>query len=123
MARPDHNTGAMRQCDTPTWGPLEELLESEELAAHFMWMHDVELDDGTIVNAYKNSVTRRYIHLGDDGRTFVYAYDHGYEAECYWATAPYLAIAAAFEHWEVCEPTAEEETALRAALRKALGED
>ena len=121
-ARWHHNTGAMRQIDTPRWDPLEDLLRSDALCAQFMWMHDAELDDGTIVNAYKHRCTRRYIYLADDGRTFVYAYDHGYEAECYWPTAPYLALAVAFEHWESCDPTPEEDTALRSALRRALGD-
>jgi hypothetical protein len=88
-----------------------------------MWMHDVALDDGTIVNAYKHRWTRRYIHLANDGRTFFYAYDRDQETGCYWSTAPYLALAAAFEHWESCDPAPEEETALRSALRKALEDD
>jgi hypothetical protein len=122
-ARHHHNRGVERRCDRPAWRPLEQLLGSDALCAHFMWMYDIELDDGSVVNAYKHRWTRRYIHLADDGRTFFYAYDHGYETDCYWPTAPYLALAAAFEQWESCDPAAEEETALRSALRKALEEE
>lgn len=108
----------MRQYEHPEWGPLESVLGSDELASHFMWMHDIELEDGTILNAYKHRWTRRYLHLSGDGRTFDYFGEDGYlELESY------LALGQVFAHWDCCEPTAEEQTALRAVLRKALAED
>ena len=81
---------------------------------------DVELDDGTVVNAYKHRWTRRYLHLSRDGRAFSYAYDCGYEKDCYARIDAYIAIAVAFERWESCTPTSDEEQALRSAVQRAL---
>jgi hypothetical protein len=107
--------GTTSQGDTPDWAALEALL-AFQLCAHFMWMFDVELEDGTRLDAYKHKWTRRYFHLAGDGRAFLYAGDHRYRE-----IHPHAAILEAFETWEGCEPTAEEEAALQAALRKARG--
>ena len=64
----------MRQCDTPDWDPLRVFL-----CGDFMWMHDVQLDDGTLLNAYKHRITRRYLHLAEDGRAFVYTGNDRYQ--------------------------------------------
>jgi hypothetical protein len=106
--------GQMRQYDAPDWRPLEKLLGSDDLCAHFMWMHDVVLDDGTVLNAYKHRWTRCYFHLTDDGRTFYYVTDHRYHE-----VDPYTAIKGVFAQWACCKPTSEEKRALRAALRRA----
>ncbi|MEA2466312.1 MAG: ribonuclease VapC [Thermoleophilaceae bacterium] len=58
----------------PNWQPLLNLL-----AGDFMWMFDVELEDGRCVHAYKHYVTRRYIHIADDDTAFVYADRSRYE--------------------------------------------
>jgi hypothetical protein len=58
----------------PNWQPLLNLL-----AGDFMWMFDVELEDGRCVHAYKHYWTRRYIHLADDGSAFVYVDPRRYE--------------------------------------------
>jgi len=42
----------MTQYETPHWDPLLKLL-AEYLVADFMWMHEVELKDGTRLHAYK----------------------------------------------------------------------
>ena len=84
------------------------------MCAHFMWMHDVLLDDGVVLTAYKHRWTRCYFHLTDDARTFYYVDDDLY-CEC----DPYTAIKAVFAQWECCEPTPKERRALRAALRRA----
>lgn len=70
-------SGEMTQYETPNWDPLLELL-AEYLASDFMWMHEVELKDGTRLHAYKNRETRRYLHLSLDGRAFVYCEDGRY---------------------------------------------
>jgi hypothetical protein len=106
--------GRMRHHDTPRWTPLEELLGADDLCAHFMWMHEVVLEDGTALNAYKHRWTRCYFHLTDDSRTFYYLTDGLYRE-----VDPYTAIKAVFAQWERCEPTPEERKALRAALRRA----
>jgi len=102
--------GEMRHCDTPEWAPLENLLGSDELCAHFMWMFDVELEDGEIVNAYKHRWTRRYVHLDRHGRAFAYM-----GADCYREVDPQDAIDDAFAGWEhELEPS--ERAALQAVL-------
>jgi hypothetical protein len=114
MRSDDLLEGRMRGHQVPDWRSLEALLGSDDLCAHFMWMFDVELEDGTVLNAYKHRWTRCYFHLVDDGRAFYYVTDHLY-AE----TDPHAAINAVFADWESCKPTAEERRALRAALRRA----
>ena len=111
-------TGRMRHHDTPDWKSLEELVGSDGLCAHFMWMHDVLLEDGTVLHAYKHRWTRCYFHLADDGRAFHYVTDHLYHE-----VDPYTAIKAVFAEWECCEPTPEERRALRSALARAAGRD
>jgi hypothetical protein len=51
--------GEVIQYEAPHWDPLLKLL-AEYLVADFMWMHEVELKDGTRLHAYKNRETRRY---------------------------------------------------------------
>jgi len=115
MEFPRFIQGETRQYKEPDWGPLENVLSSDELCAHFMWMGDIELEDGTIVNEYKHRWTRQYLHLADDGRAFIYVGDERYqEADLT------LAIGAVFLGWEGCEPTLEERVALQSALRKTL---
>lgn len=107
--------GERRQYDKPDWGPLENLLCSDELCAHFMWMTDIELEDGTIVNEYKHRWTRQHLHLTDDGRSFNYAGQGQYRE-----VDVILAIGAVFLDWECGDPTPEERMALRSVLRKLL---
>lgn len=59
------------QGSRPEWGPLLEAV-GEEVTGDFMWMFEVQLTDGTKLQAYKHIDTRRYIHLASDGRAFVY---------------------------------------------------
>lgn len=106
--------GWMRQYDNPEWTSLEQLLGSDDLCAQFMWMHDVLLDDGTVLNAYKHRWTRCYFHLTENARTFYYVKGHLYSE-----VDPYTAIKAVFAQWEGSQPTPEERRALRAALRRA----
>jgi len=68
--------GQMKQYEEPNWEPLLYLLRA--YVDDFMWMHEVELADGTSVHAYKHIETRRYLHLGEDHRTFVYTDDDRY---------------------------------------------
>ena len=107
-------SGVMRQYDTPDWTALEQLLGSDELCGHFMWMHDVLLDDGTLLNAYKHKWTRCYFHLAEDTRTFNYVEDRLYRE-----VDPYTAITSVFARWECVKPTPDERRALRAALQRA----
>ena len=45
----------------PLWEPL--LRHSPEEVADFMWMFEVELEDGTKAQAYKHRWTRRYLYI------------------------------------------------------------
>jgi hypothetical protein len=74
---PRKKHGQMTQYETPHWDPLLKLL-AEYLVADFMWMHEVELKDGTRLHVYKNRETRRYLHLTLDGRAFDYCGDDQY---------------------------------------------
>ena len=70
--RSDHViAGKVSQYEEPDWGPLRDLV-GMELADWFMWMHEIELDDGSAVHAYKHIATRCYFHLSLDGRALVY---------------------------------------------------
>lgn len=60
----------MGQCQSPEWQPLLEF--ASEHIDDFMWMHEVELEGGDRLHAYKHYWTRRYLHLDDKGRAFVY---------------------------------------------------
>jgi hypothetical protein len=55
--------------DRPNWEPLLELAPEE--IDDFMWMFEIELEDGSTVQAYKHWWTRRYLYLDFAGRAFV----------------------------------------------------
>lgn len=67
----------MLSLDEPEWEPL--LNFAPDHVAAFMWMFAVELTDGTRVQAYKHYWTRDYLHLDNEGRTYVYAGKERYE--------------------------------------------
>jgi hypothetical protein len=59
------------QGEHPDWRPLLTAV-GQVLAADFMWMYEVRLADGRLVQAYKHRYTRCYVHLAADGTAFVY---------------------------------------------------
>jgi|GEM_PF-2411891 len=69
--------GEMKQCDDPDWEPLVRLI-GEFGAGWFMWMAEMELDDGTRIHSYKHKWTRSYLHLEATGRAFNYRPDGTY---------------------------------------------
>ena len=71
MATDDSIRGKLVQYEEPAWEPLLNLLGTERVG-DFMWMHEVALDTGERVHAYKHIDTRRYIHLSDMGKTCAY---------------------------------------------------
>jgi hypothetical protein len=75
MARTRTIRGVVSQSDTPDWRPLEKTV-GRDLAGDFMWMHEVTLDDGRTLQAYKHIYTRRYVHLDSAGKALVH---HGRE--------------------------------------------
>lgn len=65
--------GRFVQCGSPVWGPLFEL--APEHVGEFMWMHEIELESGCRLHAYKHHRTRRYLHLDHGGRAFVFVWN------------------------------------------------
>jgi hypothetical protein len=105
--------GEVLQCETPDWQPLYGIV-GFELADWFMWMFEIELDDGARVHAYKHIATRRYFHLAKDGRAFVYLPRGDYRE-----IDRLRIIDAVFEKWEDLLPEPEDPEAVRAALARA----
>ena len=69
--------GRILKVDAPEWEPLLNL--APDHVVDFMWMGTVQLTDGTRLQAYKHSWTRRYLHLSEDGRAFVFVPKTRYE--------------------------------------------
>ena len=105
----------MLDTERPVWQPLLDLI-GVQLVEWFMWMFEIELADGTRVHAYKHVSTRRYFHLGEDGRAFAYRSEDRY-AEI----SPHEAIDEAFTGWEGLLPQPSDPEVVRAALRRARG--
>lgn len=75
MAKGIH--GKLKQYEEPDWEPLLRLV-GEFGAGWFMWMAEMELDDGTRIHSYKHSYSRSYLHLDASGRAFGYRPDDTY---------------------------------------------
>ena len=73
MHPPRPRKGKVLQHDAPIWGPLSELAPDQ--MGQFMWMHEVELEDGSRLHAYKHHRTLRYLHLDHGGRAFVFVWN------------------------------------------------
>jgi hypothetical protein len=112
MLGEDTIRGTTIHSDEPNWRPLVDLIGTD-LAEWFMWMFDLELDDGVRVHAYKHIATRSYLHLAEDGRAFVYAGDERYRE-----IRPRHAIDQAFAGWESLSPEPTDVVAHAAALRE-----
>ena len=114
MPRMDTIHGTLGQYDRPVWEPLLDLV-GDYLIGDFMWMSEIELDDGSVMHAYKHSATRRYLHLHEsDGRTFAYAGGHRYRA-----IHPRDAIDDVFGDWEHLVFDPENIEPIRAAIDEA----
>lgn len=69
--------GSLFQCERADWGPLRGVV-GDCLASQFMWMAEIELDDGIRIHAYKHIETRRYLHLDASGLAFEFRPDGSY---------------------------------------------
>lgn len=69
--------GREMQGTEPDWEPMLKLLD-EDLVGYFMWMFEANLEDGTSVQAYKNSVNRRYLFLDASGSAYRWEWGRGY---------------------------------------------
>ena len=106
------------QFETPNWQPLIDLLE-EDLVGWFMWMEEAELEDGTRVHGYKHQATRRYSHLGEDGRAFVYlGWVDGPSG--YHETTRVNAIMAALGEWESLLPWPDDMPTMRTSVLTSM---
>jgi hypothetical protein len=104
--------GEVVQCEEPDWAPLLEMI-GELLTGWLMWMHEVELSDGTRVHAFKHVTTRRYLHLDAGGRAF----ESRAESRYVQVRSP-GAVAQAFVGWELDEPSEREVAELRSVVRE-----
>lgn len=105
--------GTVVQTDEPSWSALLTLL-GDQLAGWFMWTHELRLEDGTRVDAFKHGATRRYIHVAPDLRAFKCCSDGRYiQVEL----VP--AIREAFLGWDRTRPSPSQEDQLAAALTTA----
>lgn len=77
MPSPKLKRGRTLPVDVPEWEPL--LNFAPDHVGDFMWMETVQLTDGTRLQVYKHYWTRRYLHLSEDGRTFVFVPKTRYE--------------------------------------------
>jgi hypothetical protein len=105
--------GELVQFERPMWEPLIELV-GLDVVDGFMWMNELELDDGLEVHAYKSIATRRYLHLGVDGRAFRY-----HPSDRYAEITLREALDEAFTDWEVTLPLPSDPEAVRALLARA----
>jgi hypothetical protein len=108
-------SGTIRQYERPVWQPLVDLV-GLQLVEWFMWMHEIELADQSHLHAYKHVSTRRYLHLTEDGRAFVYRSEANYEE-----IALLQAIEDAFAGWEELLPEPADPDVVRRGLRRARG--
>ena len=65
--------------DKHEWEPLLEL--AAEHVDDFMWMFEVELESGLRLHAYKHWETRKYLHLDEEGRAFVYIWPDEFDPD------------------------------------------
>jgi hypothetical protein len=69
--------GNATQGHRPVWQPLLDAV-GERVTCDFMWMFEVTLENGTLVQAYKHVDTRGYLHLAADGTAYVYTANDRY---------------------------------------------
>jgi hypothetical protein len=110
--------GRLARFEEPEWQLLIDLI-GLELVPWFMLMHGVELADDTRVRAYKHRATRRYLHLGEDGRAFAYV-----PRDRYREITLVEALEEAFFEWEYVfpEPDAAAVAALDDLMRRVRGD-
>ncbi|UUY03869.1 hypothetical protein LRS13_24975 [Svornostia abyssi] len=107
--------GTSDPSDEPNWQPLLDLI-GEHLTGFFMWMNQIQLEDDRVAHAYKHHVTRRYLHIAEDGTTFGYVGFGTYDE-----INPNTAISDAFVGWETLGSQEQFDTTLR-ELRGVHGE-
>jgi hypothetical protein len=79
MAASANVHGEISQYKRPVWEPLHNLI-GDELGGDWMWMHEIKMATGEQVHAYKHIDARRYIHLSEVGRAYVYVDGNKYRS-------------------------------------------
>jgi hypothetical protein len=103
--------GTLGRVDRPVWQPLLDFV-GEYLIGDFMWMCEIELEDGSVIHAYKHSATRRYLHLDEvDGRAFAYV-----DPDRYRVIDARDAIDGVFHRWEELVADLANRQAIRIAI-------
>jgi hypothetical protein len=75
--RKKRRTGSEPSGLRPDWRPLIAFAPDE--VPDFMWMFRDFLEEGIVVEAYKHTWTRQYLHLDADGRAYVFTGGSSYE--------------------------------------------
>ena len=76
MEGAERTRGEVCNFKQPNWRPLERV--AEEIAGAFMWMFEVDMENGDRVHAYKHIDTRCYLHLGVSGTAYAYVDEDDY---------------------------------------------
>ena len=113
MPREDTIHGTPVRFDCPVWQPLLELI-GDYLINDFMWMAAIDLDNGSVIHAYKHSATRHYIYVHEDGRTLAWDGDDRYHV-----VRAREAIDTVFADWEYLIWDPDDRDEIRAALDAA----
>lgn len=71
VARRKRFAGEMLTIGEPDWEPLERVLRLG-VCERFMWMFAVKLSTGAVLQAYKHTDTRGYLHLDASGGAYTY---------------------------------------------------
>lgn len=63
----------------PRWGPLERILSGPEKCGDWMFMASHRIESGEWVHTYKHGMSRKYLNISDDDRTWEFdAGNNGY---------------------------------------------
>lgn len=73
--------GDVVNCEEPVWEPLLGL--ARIYVDEFMWMFEIELENGVRLQTYKHYWTRRYLYLDGEGKAWLYREDGRYEPLVY----------------------------------------
>ena len=102
--------GSVVQTEVPMWSPLERVLGAA-LVGWFMWMHEIRLEDGTRLDAYKHIITRRYLHLTRNCTAYAPLVDSAYRP-----MGLLVAVEGVFEGWEKASPPVDQLLLLRSVV-------
>ena len=106
--------GEIVQGEEPVWEPLLRAV-GERLTGTFMWMYEVELEDGLRLHAYKHIWTRCYVFLTEESQAYTWAPCRRYVRQ----RLDFALEAALCNWWVLAGWEAEDAEAIREAVSKA----